>query len=389
MYKTDQSVGSNAQSPAVRRPVNVTTVITTVRHNIGDDFVREGLLFLLESVGVRGRVELVHKHSPVTSGYGWEGVRELRWSRRIDPMLRALRARNRIGEADLLLQSGAPVYWCHAAGPHCADNEWFDPLIRKRFVPDRRGRRFLNLAGGSCQRYHSDGTELDGCPKCLAYIREFFDVCDLTMLRDELARKMLNRAGRDAPVLPCASIFARDLMKLQPEAGEYIVLNYMENAGHYTFGQDIDTQQWKDQFVAIAREAAAVGRVVVACHTPEEERHARTLVPDLERFLVPNEHVPFMKFYARAKWGVMNRVHGAFMMASFGKPAVVIGNDSRARMIENLELPSVFVNDVKDVGAQRLIEQVRSRCVSYPEHVESIRARARAAYEDGLRSVLA
>ena len=95
-----------------------------------------------------------------------------------------------------------------------------------------------------------------------------------------------------------------------------------------------------------------------------------------------------MKFYARAKWGIMNRVHGAFMMASFGKPAIVIGNDSRAKMIENLSLPSYYVNDVSRVGAESLIDQVRSRCDSYPEQMEEIRRSSRRDYEDELQSVL-
>lgn len=368
--------------------MNTTTIITTVHHNIGDDFVREGILFLLESVGAVDRVELIHKHSPVTAVYGWEKLRKLKLSTRADPVLRFIGAKNRISAAGLLVQSGAPVYWCHTGNPHCADNEWYDPLIRKRFLPDRRGRRFLNLAGGSCQRYHSDGSEVDTCQKCRAYIQEFFDACDLTLLRDSLAKKMLNKAGRDADVLPCTSIFARDRLKLVPEPGEYIVLNFMENGGHFGFGQNLDTQQWREQFTLLAREIARMGRVVVACHNAEEDRHAKELAPELERFLVPNEHVAFMQFYARAKWGVMNRVHGACMMASFGKPAVVIGNDSRALMIQNLDLPAHFVNDVKRVGVERLIEEARSRCDSYPEQIETIRAQARQTYESKLRAVL-
>ena len=47
-----------------------TSIITTVDHNVGDDFVREGLLYLLSSAGLVEDVELIHKHSPVTNFYG-------------------------------------------------------------------------------------------------------------------------------------------------------------------------------------------------------------------------------------------------------------------------------------------------------------------------------
>jgi hypothetical protein len=363
-------------------------IITTIRHNVGDDFVREGIVSLLNAAGCRLPVEQIHKHSPVTVVHGFEFVRNLRVSRVLEPIARGMGMKNRIDQAEVLIQSGAPIYWCHENGPHCSDNEWFDPLIRKRFLPRRNGRLFLNIAGGSCQRYHSDGGEVVSCTACKSYLQEFYDVCDLTLLRDELARKMLHLAGREARVLPCTSIFARDQLNIQPGPGEYIVLNFMENGGHYTFGQNIDGVLWRRQFVELAGMVARMGRVVVACHTPEEEALARELVPDLERFMVPDEHVAFMNFYARAKWGVLNRVHGAFMMASFGRPAVVIGSDSRARMIESLNLKSYFVGDVAAAGLESIIESARSRCRDYAEESGMIRARAKTVYLDELRGVL-
>ncbi|MBC7776944.1 MAG: polysaccharide pyruvyl transferase family protein [Phycisphaerae bacterium] len=355
-------------------------IITTVKHNIGDDFVREGILYLLDSIKELSSVELIHKHIPISAVHGLEKIRSYRVSKALDPLARLLGSKNRVNNADVLIQSGAPVYWCHPDGPHCADNEWFDPLIRKRFLPDRRGRKFLNIAGGSCQRYHSDGSEIDSCPACSAYIREFFDACDLTILRDKLAQTMLKKAGREASVLPCTSIFARDRLGLNALNGEYIVLNFMENGGHFTFGQNIDANLWRSQFKQIAAVAKKHGRVIIACHTPDEENLASLLVPEYERFLVPDDHVEFMKFYSRAIFGIVNRVHAGFVMASFGKPVVVIGNDSRALMIENLNLPSIFVGDVEHIGVESIINKALSRVSSYSDEIEAIRSRAKSEY---------
>ncbi|MBE0626763.1 MAG: polysaccharide pyruvyl transferase family protein [Burkholderiales bacterium] len=343
----------------------------------------------MNSINTLSNIEVIHKHSPISAVHGLEKIRYRRLSQAFEPMTRLLGTRDRISNADVLIQSGAPVYWCHSGGPHCADNEWFAPLIRKRFLLDRRGRKFLNIAGGSCQRYHSNGSELDICQKCSAYIREFFDVCDLTLLRDELARTMLRKAGRDAVVLPCTSIFARDRLGLTAGVGEYIVLNFMENGGHFTFGQRIDRNLWRSQFQQLAREARKHGRVVIACHNIGEEKLAQQLVPDLERFLVPNEHSEFMKFYARAKWGIVNRVHAGFMMASFGKPAVVIGNDTRALMINNLDLPSVFVGDVQSIGVGALVNRAQSRASTYIDEIEEIRSNAKRSYVSAIGDALA
>jgi len=356
------------------------SIITTVQHNIGDDFVREGIVELLRATdcGKSAKLELIHKHSPVTAVYGRESMRNLKTSRIVEPVLRFAGSRNRIDDADLLIQSGAPVYWCHPGGSHCADNEWFDPLLRKRFLKKRNGRKFLNIAGGSCQRYHSDGSELRICEKCSSYIREFYDVCDLTLLRDQLAKDMLNMVGRDAEVLPCTSIFARDYLKIEPATGEYIVLNFMENGGHFRFGQQIDREKWRSNFRAIAGMVSKMGRVVVACHNEKELALAKEVVPDMECFLVPDDHVEFMRFYARARFGIVNRVHAAFMMASLGKPATVIGADSRALMVGNLHLPSYFVEDVENI--ESIVEIVAEQEKSYGAVIEEVRNKARREY---------
>ena len=59
-----------------------------------------------------------------------------------------------------------------------------------------------------------------------------------------------------------------------------------------------------------------------------------------------NDYLAYMKFYSKAKFGIVNRVHAAFMLASFGKPSIVIGNDSRAKMASAIGLNNYFVNDV-------------------------------------------
>lgn len=360
------------------------SIISTLRHNVGDDFVREGIVSLLQDALAQERpestleVDVIHKHSPVTTIYGLERIRSLRLSRLIEPVTRALHLPDRIGRADILVQSGAPIYWCHENGSRCENNEWFDPLVRRRFLPERCGRKFFNIAGGSCQRYHSDASEMVQFPETLAYIAEFFDVCDLTTLRDAHARRMLNAAGRDAEVLPCTSIYARDQLQIVPEAGEYIVLNFMENGGHFTFGQTIDKARWRNNFRRIYALASRMGRVVAACHSPAERDLVREVVPDIEAFIVPGDHVEFMKFYARARFGIVNRVHAGFMLASFGKPVAVIGTDTRALMIANLGLPSYFVEDVTD--PEPIVEQTAAREVGYREEIEHIRKTTRARY---------
>ena len=372
------------------------SIITTTRHNVGDDFVRAGIQFLLEST-LRNlplspdqrvlRYKFIHKHSPVTAVNGLSGIRSTRLSNFIDPLTRLLKLPNAISSADLLIQSGAPVYWHHPGHSSCESNEWYLPLILKRYASLKTSVPFLNIAGGSCQKFHSDGSEFSTSPATLSYIGELFERSKLTTLRDPLARSILALAGYQAEVLPCTSIFARDFHQIKPSEGRYIVLNFMENGGHFTFGQNIDSRSWQSRFSGLAAAAHELGPVVLACHNEKEAALAAEYFPGYERFLVPNDPVAFMRFYSGARFGIVNRVHAGFMLASLGKPVAVIGSDSRARMIELLDLPAYYVNDVPD--PEVLVADLQNREFDYQTRMEDIRRIALTRYLELLQPILA
>ena len=369
-------------------------IITTIRHNVGDDFVRAGILGLIDeawqSIGLKHQASIrswpIHKHSPISTVRGCSWIRSTRISNLVEPLTRRLQLPNAISWANLLIQSGAPIYWHHPNHSSCEANEWYLPLIRKRHARLRQSIPLLNLAGGSCQRFHSDGSEFMQSPEALAYISDFFKRSSLTTLRDPLAKHILALAGHEAEVLPCTSIFARDHHRLAPRPGSTIVLNFMQHGGHFTFGQDIDTQAWQRRFATIAAAAQELGPVVLACHNATEAALAAELFPTYERFQVPNDPVAFMEFYSGARLAVVNRVHAGFMLASLGKPVAVIGSDSRARMINLLDLPAYYVNDVPD--AHDLLGQLVAHENSYPARIEAIRSSARARYLELLKPVL-
>lgn len=320
--------------------------ITTVDHNVGDDFVREGIKYLLRQYFKNEEIEFqnIHKHSPITARHGFEWFRNLRLSSRVDKIIPKNWSKDRIAEADIVVQSGAPVYWCHeVGGGHCYNNEWYKPLIKERFLKNKN-TKLLNLAAGTCQTYYSDGSEF--CEGCNAYIKEFFDLASVTTLRDTLAKTVLNKIGIDAPVIPCSSIFAIDEHGLKNEGEEYVVVNYMKGGAHYTFGQKIDIEKWEREFKKFYFELKEKERVIVSCHNQKEVDEALEFDSKAEIFYVKDDYLEYMKFYSKAKFGIMNRVHGAFLMASYGKPSIVIGNDSRARMPEEIGLRHYFVNDV-------------------------------------------
>jgi hypothetical protein len=360
------------------------SIITTVDHNVGDDFVREGIKYLMRQNFQNENIEFqnIHKHSPITTRYGYEDIRYLRLSSRIDKIIPKSWSKDRVFEADILVQSGAPVYWCHeVGGGHCYNNEWYKPLIKERFLKNKN-TKLLNLAAGTCQTYHSDGNEF--CEKCNAYIEEFYGLADVTTVRDALSKAIFKKNDIDAPVIPCSSIFAIDEHSLKDEGEEYIVVNYMKGGAHYTFGQKINFEKWESEFKKFYFELKERERVVISCHNQKEVDGALELDPKAEIFYVKDDYLAYMKFYSKAKFGIMNRVHGAFIMASYGKPSVVIGNDSRARMVEEIGLKHYFVNDINYDILNKECEFLKSGAGNFSERFKEIKEKALSDYMKAL-----
>ncbi len=356
-------------------------IITTVNHNVGDDFVREGIKYLLrQKLKKNLEFQNIHKHSPITTRYGFENFRYLRLSSKIDKIIPKSWSKDRIFEADILVQSGAPVYWCHNK-THCYKNEWYKPLIKERFLKNKK-TKLLNIAAGTCQTYHSDGSEF--CKKCNSYIKEFYTLSNITTARDTLAKIIFKNIGLDIPVIPCSSIFAIDEHNLKNESEDYVVMNYMKGGAHYTFGQKIDFEKWEREFKKFYFELKEKEKVIISCHNQKEVDEVLNLDPNAEIFYAKDDYLEYMKFYSKAKFGIMNRVHGAFLMASYGKPSIVIGNDSRARMSEEIGLKHYFVNNIDYDILMQEYEFLKKGANNFKERFLKIKEKAFEDYMEAL-----
>ncbi len=357
-------------------------LITTVRHNVGDDFVREGLMHLLRQYfkGKRLRFYNIHKHIPATCRDGFASLRHVRWGERVEKYLPIIPALDKVMKSDMLIQSGAPVYWYHKGqGDSATGIEWYGPLIRDRFLKKKKGV-LANIAAGTCQVYHSNGSEFLESAAVCDFIREFYELSRVTTLRDDLSGWLLNELGLEAPVIPCSSIFAINEHRVQPQRGEYVVVNYMHGGAHYAFQKTIDFEGWfnhfKDFYFQLKKKEE---RVIFSCHNQKEVDEAKTVDPDASIFF-SQDFRDYLRFYAKAKYGVMNRVHGGFILASLGKPAIVIGNDSRARMANQVNVKHYYVNDPT---AQVLLDEAQrleSERESFPGVIQAIKEKAFASY---------
>lgn len=355
--------------------------ITTLNHNVGDDFVREGILFLLAKRFGEVSHFNIHKHAPVTVRKHFEWLRSYQLSRLLD-LLPLSPIHDKVLAANILVQSGAPVYWCHPKS-HCADNEWYRPLIQRRYLKVKNRVHFLNLAAGTCQKYYSDGSEFSNCKKCYTYIKEMFALSAITTIRDQLAQKVLNSLGLEAPVLPCPSIYARDRLSIPAEEPRYVCLNYMYMGGHYDFDQNIDRNRWEMTFKAFYNSIKNKCHCVFVCHNTEELKDANRIAPEAKKFF-SKDYRNYLRLYAHAMCGVVNRVHSGFAIASFGRPAFVIGTDTRASMAAEIRLRYEFVENVDVARLLDELDFLKAGADHYADLFEEIKRKSFSGYQQAL-----
>jgi hypothetical protein len=316
-------------------------LISTLNHNVGDDFVREGILCLLREVLGEFKAKVIHKHFPVTvRGDPWPQVdrytREvpnwLNWrthiARAVD-MLPMNPVTDLVLGSDIVVQCGAPVYWKNVWST-CAQTEWFAPLIAQRWRKRERRVPLLNLGAGSCQAWGSDGREIVEDAECRSFIDRFTRWSTLTTVRDALAQRIVRECGHEVPLLPCPAIFASGSLNLQPGSGEYIALNYMPQGGHYDLAGDgaPARQRWEEVFCQTVRELARKHACLLICHDRQELTEAERLLPEIPRFHSADWR-DYLQAYARCRIAVVNRVHGAVVCAAMGKLVLLTGNDTR------------------------------------------------------------
>lgn len=380
----------------MRNPIKI-TFITTTNHNIGDDFVREGILFLLEEQLGQVATQSIHKHLPITVRNEWEWLHStgllsqlakirpglpLRASRAID-LLPVMPQSDKIYQAEILVQSGAPIFWKSESGSFLT-NEWWKPLIERRLLKVNTRPIFLNLAGGTCQHFNSDGSELCDDPAIQERVRWMHSLASVTTARDILTQKIFASAQCDVPLIPCSSLFAVDRSNVQPTPGEYVVMNFMKLGGHYDFLSEIDSQRWQKEFLKTVAAISKDFKILMVCHTPGEVHDVQRILPGVATFFSKN-YQDYLPVFAKAKFGIVNRIHAAFVLASLGKPSVVIGNDTRAHMCGLLGIPYRYVRDTTEDWILSNAHHLAKSTDLYSQNLNILKTETRNIYNKELR----
>lgn len=311
--------------------------ITTWNTNVGDDFVREGIRAVLDTL-LSYRPYLIDKHNPETSVFS------------PCPEDHAVPITDKILDADIIIQSGAPVYWNLGPEPGqtCWSSEWIKPLWYDRIAKVYGKKPVLNLAAGSAQGYFGGGDDILHDDECRNFIHDLNRFCCLTTVRDQLAQDIHMVLGYKAHRMPCTSIFAwrRHMRALQQDRSA-IALNFMPMGGHFETAPAIDRAAWAKNFQEIVRLLRREKcELQFIAHSLGEVDAMHELIPKADIFF-SESYQDYFAVYGRCRAGIVNRVHGGLLLAGSGAPAIIVGNDSRSRTIDEMHLFRYYVNNVE------------------------------------------
>lgn len=305
--------------------------LTTLHTNVGDDFIRCGIRHVLDLTGVAYAPLFINKHDERSLGLPAED----------EPLL----SEHKYRECDLIVQSGAPVYW--NLPPHSSvTSEWHE-WFWERLVLSSDGPAkpiLLNLGAGSCQPLGQNADAYLANPACADFARRAGQRASLTTVRDPLASEILQRLAVPHHALPCPAFFAAARLSPRPALSGIFGLNLMPLAGHWDLSGNFDTGAWAANISALLGWIRSRGQPLFVCHDPTEVEFCRRFAAPGERIFHSSSWREYMDVYSQCSAIVANRVHGAVCGAGFGVPAVIIGNDSRTTIADYIGLSRYHPN---------------------------------------------
>jgi polysaccharide pyruvyl transferase WcaK-like protein len=263
-------------------------------------------------------------------------------------------------------------------------------LWRERMFPLSEQKPLLNLGAGTCKARESDLAPLLEDPNCIDFAKRVGGCAAVTTVRDALTAQLLAHVGCAHELLPCpAFLAARSVNGGQPVAPrEILAVNLMELAGHFLLKPENDPRRWSDLILATLPKLRERFKLLFVAHDEAEVRFLRHCNYPHEMIFHSTDYRDYLSLYSRVAGVVANRVHAAVSVAGFGRPAVLIGNDSRIGVARPVGIPAIDASEAtSDWIVDALDRQTRRRDELLRERTE-LRERTAKRYARLIRSAL-
>ena len=349
--------------------------MTTLGVNVGDEFIREGICSFFDEIFETYQPFYVNKHDLDTLARTCEDE--------------CFVLQDKFRDADIIVQAGAPVYW-NLGESTCCNVSWAKELWEKRIFRLGKGKPILNIGAGSCQPYPGSAGDVADDPKCAAFVRQVDRACLWTSVRDPLAFKILDRLGLKRKALPCPAFHAARRYRLDSGTyGNVLAVNLMPLGGHFRLKEEVSEELWAKVLEKMLPQLRKYHHLFFVAHTPEEKGFMERWRSGSEVIFWSPRWRDYLPVYARCIGTVANRVHGAVCAAGFGRPSVIVGNDTRLQIGEFIGIPSRYVATVSGEEIVDLIETGLENSSSERERLLELREESAGKYCAAMRESIA
>jgi polysaccharide pyruvyl transferase WcaK-like protein len=214
----------------------------------------------------------------------------------------------------------------------------------------------------------------------------------LTTVRDPLASKALTHVGVEHELMACPALHAARRVAsgktLSADRNNLLAINLMELAGHYQLKPQTDGNAWQKIIQELLPALRARYRLLFVAHDEAERKFMTQLRTADEVLFFSPDYRDYLEVYSRVGGMVANRVHGALCVAGFGRPAVIIGNDSRIGIARPIGIPAIDSADATMEWILKSLESQMSRRDEVRRRLLDLRESTARQYVKKIRKAL-
>jgi SAM-dependent methyltransferase len=325
---------------------------TSLRVNIGDEFIREGIRAILDRLEVPYYPLYVNKVDQNSIHQTEEDE--------------IIAVKDKYWDSDVFIQAGAPVYWnLTRSNSSSLNSAWYHWAWQDRILNETRNDHpsFINLGAGSCQPWGANATDYIKNVDCVCYARKVATRSLVTAVRDPVAAEILTSLAIPHVALPCPAFLAAERHQPARTQTNVIGVNFMPLGSHYDLLENFNEGSWLAFCIQATKRLRKLGNIVFICHDIKEKQFAMAFAEPTDILFYSTSWRDYLDIYSACNVVLANRVHGAVCAAGFGVPSIILGNDTRAQIGDYIGLPryqsgnvdvSTIVNHIRTLYEQGL-----------------------------------
>ena len=350
--------------------------------NIGHDFMSIGVEIILDSMfGDKMQIEHFEQHHPFDVYSNFHPLRLLHslpygrfnflrnYIARSDVYKKLWRTSRRL-DFDLAIACGGPNIIRGAS--QVAEMKLL--LLHMNGAFQYHGVPFVDAAVGACFPFEDQEILFKTEDDRIFYRQALEYVSEITVREKVAAKVVQDLTGRAPEVLPCTALasgtyFERYIQKDFDHVKDgYVLINFMPKGANEDWGQGVDESRWKATIDKVISNMSQRHKVVMLAQNNVEANILRQEFPDVT-CLEPRTVQEYGEVIAKAKIGLVSRIHAAIPMAGIGTASIVIVADTRMGTVENIGLPAFYV---KNADADVLVDTLENMITNREQEAERL-----------------